>query len=213
MAGTLAQVAVAAADLAQPEAIGPAQRRERHLEHHRVAHDRLGVQRQVRRERVVVVGTRVARDELGHLHVEVAFERLEASGASHREPPLERTPDVDALDHALERQLGGDRGVLGHVGELGPKAGDRLLHADGPRGPRGLEEISDVDRSHHASSSSVSSDRVSSGPSSALGVAPRSFSRPATTWSIVRESPSLDAIISSRIFCSVPSSCASFAST
>src|ERR671931_520640 len=227
IARALAEVAVPAAPRAEPQAVRTAERREGELEHDRVPDDRLGVERQVRLERVVVLRTRLANDHLVHVDREIAVELLQAAGAPEARAPADRAGDVDPLHDALERQLGGDGPVVRHVGELGPKTGDRLGHAHGARAARVLEEIPDVDRAHHSASSSdvvgspdspismsipdwASPSAVSSG--AVAGAADRHILRPACTWSIVRASEPFVPIISSRIRCSVASNCASFAS-
>src|SRR3954454_6005658 len=69
VAGAFAEVAVAAADRTQAFAVRAVQRRERHLEHDRVAPDRLGDERDVDLEAVVVVLGRVLRHEFGERDV------------------------------------------------------------------------------------------------------------------------------------------------
>src|ERR671930_349205 len=123
IARALAEVAVATTPRAEPQAVRTAERREGELEHDRVPDDGLGVERQVRLERVVVLRTRLANDHLVHVDSEIAVELLQAAGAPEARAPADRAGDVDPLHDALERQLGGDGPVVRHGGELGRRGG------------------------------------------------------------------------------------------
>src|SRR5712691_9150144 len=117
----LPQVAVAAAATADPEALGPAQRRERQLEADRVADHLIGVQPPVGAERVhVCVFIRgVDREELVDLEVERPFEFVEAARAAKRQRSVNVSGGEDPFDDRLKQQIADDRLPRGERRELG----------------------------------------------------------------------------------------------
>src|SRR5919106_530699 len=124
-ARALAEVPVASAPFAQAEAVGTAQRRERHGQHHAVPDHRLQVDGLVPERVLVVLLAGRGREQLGDLQTERLPGRLQAPSAAERHLARQRPRRQDALDDALQDQVRADR--VRHRDQLHGQAVDRRV--------------------------------------------------------------------------------------